>query len=74
MSKPRFSVEFPAEYIETKMDWDDLVLNPNTLQQIQEIENWIKYNNTLPDDWGRERSSNRDTALCSTALRAPERR
>ena len=52
VSKPRFSVEFPAEYIETKMDWDDLVLHPNTLRQIREIENWIKYNDTLLNDWG----------------------
>src|SRR5262249_39794000 len=31
VSRPRFSVEFPAEYIETRMDWDDLVLHPNTM-------------------------------------------
>ena len=52
VSKPRFSAEFPAEYIETKMDWDDLVLHPNTLNQIREIENWIKHNDTLLNDWG----------------------
>ncbi|MDQ6867406.1 MAG: ATP-binding protein [Pseudomonadota bacterium] len=52
VSKPRFSAEFPAEYIETKMEWDDLVLHPNTLLQIREIENWIKHNDTLLHDWG----------------------
>lgn len=52
VSKPRFSAEFPAEYIETKMEWDDLVLHPNTLHQIREIENWIKHNDTLLYDWG----------------------
>jgi len=52
VSRPHFSSEFPAEYIETKMDWDDLVLHPSTLCQIREIENWIKYNDTLLDDWG----------------------
>jgi AAA+ superfamily predicted ATPase len=55
VSRPAFSVEFPAEYIETKMDWDDLVLHPNTLQQIREIENWIKHNPTLLHDWGMEK-------------------
>jgi len=34
------------------MDWDDLVLHPNTLTQIREIENWIKHNDTLLSDWG----------------------
>jgi len=52
VSRPRFSTEFPAEYIETRMDWDDLVLHPNTLNQIREIENWIKHNDTLLDEWG----------------------
>ncbi len=52
VSKPRFSSEFPAEYIETKMDWGDLVLHPSTLNQIREIENWIKHNDTLLYDWG----------------------
>ena len=52
VSKPRFSSEFPAEYIETKMDWPDLVLHPNTMNQIREIENWIEHNDTLLHDWG----------------------
>jgi AAA+ superfamily predicted ATPase len=52
VSKPRFSMDFPAEYIETEMDWDDLVLHPNTSRQIQEIENWINYNDILLQDWG----------------------
>lgn len=52
VSRPAFGTEFPAEYIETRMEWDDLVLNPSTLQQIREIENWIKHNDTLLNDWG----------------------
>jgi AAA+ superfamily predicted ATPase len=52
VSKPRFSAEFPAEYIETRMDWDDLVLHPATRRQIREIENWIKHNDTLLNEWG----------------------
>jgi len=52
VSKPRFSLDFPAEYLETAMDWDDLVLNPHTQRQIREIEHWIKHNDTLLHDWG----------------------
>src|SRR5882762_1116989 len=55
VSKPRFSVEFPAEHIETEMGWDDLVLHPNTLRQIREIENWIIHNDTLLHDWGMKK-------------------
>jgi len=55
VSRPRFSTEFPAEYIETQMDWDDVVLHPSTMRQIREIENWIKHNDTLLYDWGMEK-------------------
>ncbi len=55
VSKPRFSIDFPAEHIETEMEWDDLVLHPNTLSQIRETENWIKYNNTLLHEWGMKK-------------------
>jgi AAA+ superfamily predicted ATPase len=55
ISKPRFSIDFPAEYIETAMEWDDLVLHPNTQQQIREIENWIKYSDKLLQEWGMKK-------------------
>lgn len=54
-SKPRFSMEFPAEHIETGMEWRDLVLPATTLQQIREIENWITHNDTLLRDWGMKK-------------------
>jgi hypothetical protein len=55
VSRPRFSIDFPAEYIETEMEWDDLVLHPKTLHQIKEIEHWITYHNTLLHDWGMKK-------------------
>jgi hypothetical protein len=55
VSKPRFSTEFPAEYLHTDMEWDDLVLNGKTLQQIREVENWIKWNDALMNELGMGR-------------------
>ncbi|MES2734071.1 MAG: ATP-binding protein [Bacteroidota bacterium] len=55
VSKPRFSIDFPAEYIETEMEWDDLVLHPNTMDQIHEIENWITHSDTLLRVWGMKK-------------------
>jgi hypothetical protein len=55
VSKPRFSMDFPAEYIETEMEWDDLVLPSSTLEQIREIDNWITYNDTLLNEWGMKK-------------------
>ena len=52
ISRPKFSVDFPAEYIETDMDWEDLVLHPGTLRQIHEIDHWITHNDTVRHEWG----------------------
>jgi SpoVK/Ycf46/Vps4 family AAA+-type ATPase len=52
VSKPRFSTEFPAEYITTEMEWDDLVLDPVTFSQILRIESWVKYQHTFYKEWG----------------------
>lgn len=49
---PRFSSNFPAEHIETEMAWDDVVLHPDTMRQIREIEHWIQFNDLLLADRG----------------------
>ena len=55
ISRPRFGINFPAQLIQTKMEWDDLVLNGQTMQQVLELETWVKYGNTLLTDWGMDR-------------------
>ncbi|WP_428667688.1 ATP-binding protein [Runella sp.] len=55
VSKPKFSTDFPAEYLQTPLEWEDLVLHPQTLRQIRDIENWITWNPTLLEDWGMKR-------------------
>jgi len=52
ISLPRFSMDFPAERISTQLEWDDLILHPNTLHQISDLENWMRWNETLMNDWG----------------------
>ncbi len=49
---PTFSVDFPAQHIETRLDWSDLVLHPGTLSQLEEISTWIEHGDTLMNDWG----------------------
>ncbi len=55
VAAPRFSLTFPAQLIETELEWDDLVLHPDTLHQIKELETWIKHGDTLMDDWDMRR-------------------
>lgn len=49
--RPDFGANFPAQYIETQLNWDDLVLHPGTQRQIEEIETWIQHGDTLMNDW-----------------------
>lgn len=55
ISIPKLSTAFPAQYISTELEWDDLVLNEQTLSQIKEMENWINHHTTLMKDWGMHR-------------------
>lgn len=49
---PQRTMSFPAEHLSTEMEWDDLVLPGQTLNQIREIEIWIKHHPTLLFEWG----------------------
>ena len=51
ISNPKLSSNFPAELITTELSWDDLVLQPKTMDEIKEIETWLKYNDTLLNHW-----------------------
>ena len=41
---------FPAEKIETKMTWEDLVISPFVREEISQIKTWIKHQDELMDD------------------------
>lgn len=43
LSNPRFSSTFPARKLETKLVWDDLVLNKQTENYIQELIAWLNH-------------------------------
>lgn len=55
ISHPKFSMDFPAEFITTELDKDDLVLPSATLKQVSELENWITHHDTLMNDWNMKR-------------------
>jgi AAA+ superfamily predicted ATPase len=53
--KPDYSTSFPAKRITTDLIWDDLVLEQETLQEVQEIQDWITYGNKMLNDWDMRR-------------------
>lgn len=50
--KPDLSPSFPASLINTDMEWEDLVLKQETLDEVLELQTWLTHNNTLMEDWG----------------------
>ncbi len=55
ISIPKLSTSFPAQQIATNLEWDDLVVNENTLSQLRQIEIWMKHHEALMNDWGMAR-------------------
>lgn len=59
VSKPNFGPDFPAKLVETKMEWDDLILNPKTAQPINDIKIWLEHNKVFMEDWGMDKKIKR---------------
>jgi DNA polymerase III delta prime subunit len=49
---PDFGNDFPARRITTPMNWEDLVLEEQTFEQLDEIRAWLRFENTIMKDWG----------------------
>lgn len=50
-SRPTFGQDFPAKELKTNFEWDDLVLDHKTLNEIDELRIWIEHGKTLMEDW-----------------------
>lgn len=50
--RPSFNSEFPAQRISTNLDWEDLIVEPHVKDEVEEILHWIKYKNTIMEEWG----------------------
>ncbi|MGF6848168.1 hypothetical protein QFZ51_003403 [Chitinophaga sp. W3I9] len=50
--RPDYNTQFPAKRIETGMEWQDLVLEPHAMEEVEDIRTWIEHGTTLLHDWG----------------------
>lgn len=55
VSSPVFGAEFPAREIHTELEWEDLILGPQVLDQIQNLRHWVDHHETLLHDWNMRR-------------------
>lgn len=53
--KPDYNVGFPAKLITSELDWDDMVLDCNTAQELEDINTWIASHKVIMEDWGLKR-------------------
>jgi hypothetical protein len=51
-----YSSDFPARQLTTLMEWDDLVLQDNTLTDLNELLVWATYGQTLIDKFGMDKN------------------
>jgi hypothetical protein len=49
--EPAFGPEFPAQRITTPYEWDDLVLDPMTRQDVNDIMVWARHEQELMGNW-----------------------
>lgn len=52
---PETGADFPAKRLRTRMEWEDLVLCPQTLEQLKELRAWLDHGDALIDDWKMEK-------------------
>ncbi len=49
-ASPVYSFEFPARRITTRMEWGDLVLHPQTMEQVEDIRLWTEHGSKILRD------------------------
>lgn len=50
--KPKMGANFPAQLVETTFEWENLILQKKTLNQILEIQSWLQHNDLVMNEWG----------------------
>lgn len=54
--KPDYSAGFPAKLITTPLSWDDLVLAPEVMDEIENIRTWLSSGKEAMKRWGLEKT------------------
>ena len=52
ITRPHFSSSFPARLIQTDLQWSDLILADEVMNQVKELEQWLIHSDVLMKEWG----------------------
>ena len=58
-NKPDYSSHFPAKLITTRLEWDDLVLEDTTKNEIEQLLTWIEHSEEILDEFGLRKNLKR---------------
>lgn len=50
-TSPAFDQHFPARKVGTGREWSELVLPPATLEQLEDVQRWLRHGRTLMEEW-----------------------
>jgi hypothetical protein len=50
--KPDYNIHFPAKLIGTQLGWEELILPPEVLDEIENICAWMRYSRAIMQEWG----------------------
>ena len=50
--KPGFTAGFPAKQLTTGLDWSDLVVADDVMDELDEIKTWLQHGHVLLHEWG----------------------
>lgn len=53
--KPDCSIGFPAKRIATALEWEDMILDCDTVEALDEINTWIEHRRVIMEEWGLKR-------------------
>ena len=56
LHKPDYSIEFPAKLITSPLGWNDLVLAPDVMEEIQHINTWLQHSKEIVAQWGLQKT------------------
>jgi hypothetical protein len=55
VTPPKVSIDFPAQYIRTELEWSDVVLSPVTQRQMEELQIWVQHHDVVMKDWAMDK-------------------
>lgn len=53
--KPDYNMGFPAKRITTPLEWEDMILDYDTLESLEDINTWIGHRHAIMEEWGLKR-------------------